>query len=294
MDPRPRLFIIGAHGFVGGRLAVQASARWNVSGGDLFASSDSEIAMDVANPASVASAFDRVRPQVVVLLAAMADIDRCEREPQLAESINADGAEFVARGCARCGARLIYSSSAAVFDGTRHGYRESDAPTPVSVYGRTKAEAEQRVTKLVPGAAIVRPALVVGRGLRPGTNALLDKLETNFSAGRTVVAPTYELRNPIDVYTLCEFILNLAARPDLQGIFHIGATESISRFGLVQLYAWRLGYSRELVVPQTEPIPGRAPRGLDHFLLCERSRAVWSRPFPSLEETIERSLYVSA
>ncbi|MCE5308678.1 MAG: SDR family oxidoreductase [Acidobacteriales bacterium] len=294
MDPRPRMFIIGAHGFVGGHLVLQASGRWNVIGGDLLASSENEIAIDVADPASVASAFARVRPQVVVLLAAMADIDRCEREPRLTESINADGAEFVARGSAQCGARLIYSSSAAVFDGTRHGYRESDAPTPVSVYGRTKAEAEQRVAKLMPGAAIVRPALVVGRGLRPGTNALLDKLETKFSAGRTVVAPTYELRNPIDVYTLCEFLLELAARPELQGIFHIGATESISRFDLVTLYAERLGYSRDLVVPQTAPIPGRAPRGLDHFLLCERSRTVWSRPVPSLEETIERSLYVTA
>jgi len=294
MDPRPRMFIIGAQGFVGGHLALQASGRWNVIGGDLLAPADSEIAMDVSDPASVASAFERVRPQVVVLLAAMADIDRCEKEPRLTESINVDGAEFVARGCAQCGARLIYSSSAAVFDGTRHGYRESDTPTPVSVYGRTKAEAEQRVAKLSPSAAIVRPALVVGHGLRSGTNALLDKLETSFRAGRTVVAPTYELRNPIDVYTLCEFLLELAARPELQGIFHIGATESVSRFDLVALYAERLGYSRDRVVPQTAPIPGRAPRGLDHYLLCERSRIMWSRPFPSLGETIERSLYVSA
>jgi len=291
MDPRRRLFVAGAHGFVGDHLVRRAAAEWNTMGGDLRAEADREVSIDVANPASEAAAYEYVRPQVVVLLAALADIDRCEREPQLAQAVNADGAEHIARACARWGARLIYVSSAAVFDGRRHGYRESDEPTPVSVYGRTKAEAERRVASVVPGAAIVRPALVVGRGLRPGTNALLDKLEASFRAGRSVVAPTYELRNPIDVYTLCDFLLLLAARPEARGVFHIGASESASRYQLVLRYAERLGYSKELVTPQDAPVAGRAPRGLDHFLLCERSLELRLQPFPSLEETIERSLY---
>jgi len=294
MDPRPRLFIIGAHGFVGEHLSVRASDRWNVIGGDLRAASGDEVSIDVTNPASVAAAFARVRPQAAVLLSAMADIDRCEAEPKLAEAVNADGAEFVARECARNGARLVYTSSGAVFDGTRHGYSESDTPTPVGVYGRTKAEAEHRIANLAPGAAIARLALVVGRGLSPGTNAMLDKLETNFAAGRVVVAPSYELRNPIDVSTLCEILLEIAARPDAQGIFHVGATESVSRYDLVVRYAERMGYSGALVSPQTELIPGRAPRGLDQYLLCDRLRSYSSRPLPSLDEVVERSLYAAA
>jgi dTDP-4-dehydrorhamnose reductase len=294
MDPRPKLFVIGAQGFVGEHLALGAAERWNVTGGDLRTESDIEVLIDVASAASVTAAFERVRPQVVVLLAAMADIDRCESEPKLAEAINTDGAEFVARECARTGAHLIYFSSAAVFDGTRHGYRESDTPTPVSVYGRTKAAAEQRISNLLPGAAILRLALVVGRGLRPGTNALLDKLQVSFAAGRSVVAPTYELRNPIDVSTLCDFVLDIAARPDARGVFHLGATESASRFELVTRLAGRMGYPRALVSPQTEPIPDRAPRGLDHTLVCDRIRTYSSRCLPSLDEVIERSLYVFA
>jgi dTDP-4-dehydrorhamnose reductase len=294
MDPRPRLFIVGSHGFVGEHLAHRAAGRWNVIGGDLRADTADEVSIDVADPASVAAAFERVRPQMVVLLAALADIDRCETEPKLAEAVNTDGAEFVARGCARGGARLIYTSSAAVFDGTRHGYREDDTPTPVSVYGCTKAAAEQRIAKLLPDAAIMRPALVVGRGLRPGTNALLDKLEASFAAGRVVVAPTYELRNPIDVLTLCDVMLDIAARPDATGVFHIGATESVSRFELVSHFAARMGYSRALVEAQTEPIPNRAPRGLDHYLLCERIHTYSSHSIPSLDQVMERSLYVSA
>jgi dTDP-4-dehydrorhamnose reductase len=294
MDPRPRLFVIGAHGFVGEHLALGAAGRWHVIGGCRRPASDDEISIDLTSPASVAAAFERVRPQVAVLLAAMADIDRCEAEPKLAAAVNVDGAECVAGACGRIGARLVYASSGAVFDGTRHGYRESDTPTPVGVYGRTKAEAEQRVANLVPSAAIARLSLVVGRGLRPGTNALLDKLETNFAAGRVVVAPSYELRNPIDVSTLCGYLLDIAARPDAQGIFHVGATESVSRFDLVARYAERMGYPPTLVSPQTELIPGRAPRGLDQYLLCDRLRSYSSRPMPSLDEVIERSLYAAA
>lgn len=292
MDPSRRLLIIGAHGFIGEHLAVHAAERWNVFGGCLRATSDSEVSIDITDAASVAAAFERVHPQVVVHLAALADIDRCEAEPALAEAVNVRGAENVARECARTGARLIFTSTGAVFAGTRHGYRETDAPTPVGVYGRTKAAAEQTVAGFFAGAAIVRLALVVGRGMRPGTNAMLDKLETNFAAGKVVVAPSYEVRNPIDVTTLCRVFVDLAARPDAQGIFHAGATDSISRFDLVANYAERMGYSRALVSPLTELMPGRAPRGLDQFLLCDRLRSYISQPLPSLDEVIERSLYV--
>lgn len=292
MDPRPRMFLIGAHGFIGEHLAAHAAGGWNVFGGCLRTASDDEVSIDITNPASVRAAFERVRPRVVVHLAAMADIDRCEAEPAQAEAVNVHGAEHVARECARTGARLIFASSGAVFDGTRHGYRETDTPTPVGVYGRTKAAAEQRVANLASSAAIVRLALVVGRGRRPGTNAMLDKLEMNFAAGRTVVAPSYEIRNPIDVSTLCHILVDLAARPDAQGIFHAGAAESVSRFELVASYAERMGYSRALVSPLTELIPGRAPRGLDQFLLCDRLRSYVTQPLPSLAEVIERSFYV--
>ena len=293
-DPRPRFLIIGAHGFVGEHLALRAAERYQVVRADLRASSDQEIAIDITRPESVRAAFDRARPSVVALLAALSDIDQCEREPELAEIINVNGPEFVARECARMGARLIYTSSAAVFDGSQHRYLESVPPTPVSVYGRTKAAAEVRILALSPDAILLRIALVLGYGLRPGTNALLDKLQQSFRAGASVVVPVYEYRNPIDVGTLCDLILDLLGRPDARGIFHIGAIDSISRFELVRKLAARMGYSPDLVTPQQEPLAGRAPRGLDHFLVSERLGQYSQRTLPDCAKVVENALHAVA
>jgi dTDP-4-dehydrorhamnose reductase len=229
----------------------------------------------------------------VVLLAAISDIDACESRPELAEEINVRGAARVVEACARAGAKLVFTSSAAVFDGTRHGYRESDVPTPVSVYGRTKARAEELVKQALPSAIIFRLALVVGFAQDHGTNAMLNKLAEKLRAGQSVAFPNFEYRNPIDASTLTGFMLELLHHPGASGVFHVGASESISRFELGVKLAERMGFSRDLIKPQTTPLPGRAPRGLDHFLLTERIRATCRTPVPSCDEVIERAVYES-
>ncbi len=142
--------------------------------------------IDITSAASVHAAFDRTEPDAVILLAAVSDIDQCERQPELAEAVNVCGAAHVVQACRRMKARLIFTSSAAVFDGTRHGYRESDPPTPVSVYGGTKARAEQLIAAELPAAVILRLALVVGFAEGAGTNAMLNKFAARLRAGETV------------------------------------------------------------------------------------------------------------
>src|SRR5579864_5281488 len=148
MMARPRLLILGSNGFVGGWLAHLAPGVF-----DLL-QPDSRI--DITDSAACDAAIQRLRPNVVALLAAVSDIDRCERDPALAEAVNITGAGNVARACRDAGARLMFASTGAVFDGTKSGYTEDDPPCPVNVYGRTKALAEQAVASTMPDAAIVR------------------------------------------------------------------------------------------------------------------------------------------
>jgi dTDP-4-dehydrorhamnose reductase len=290
---KPHLLIIGARGFLGQHLAHQAATAFHVVEADLPAADWKGLAIDVTSQRSIEAGFQQAAPDVVALLAAVSDIDTCESRPELAEEINVRGTARVVEACAKTGARLVFTSSAAVFDGTRHGYRESNAPTPVSVYGRTKARAEELVSRALPLAIILRLALVVGFARDRGTNAMLNKLAEKLRAGQSVSFPNFEYRNPIDAPTLARFMLELLQLPAAGGIFHVGASEPISRFELGLKLAERLGFSRDLIKPQTAPSPGRAPRGLDHFLLTERIRAVCSTPVPSCDEVIERAIYGS-
>ena len=291
---KPRLLIIGASGFVGQHLARRAVGCFDVWEADLAAPpGEHGVAIDITSAGSVDAGFHQSVPAAVVLLAGVSDIDQCEARPDLAEAVNVGGTAHVAEACARTGANLLFISSAAVFDGAKHGYRESDSPTPVSVYGRTKANAEELIATMLPAAVVLRLALVIGFAEGSGTNAMLNKFAAKLRAGETVVLPDFEYRNPVDAGTLSDFIVELLCRGGTSGIFHLGASESISRFELGVRLAERMGFPRHLVQPQTKPSLGRAPRGLDHFLLTDKIRTTCQTPVPSCEEVIERAIHGS-
>jgi dTDP-4-dehydrorhamnose reductase len=290
-----RLLIIGASGFLGQHLARRAGAAFEVFEADLARPPKPRgLAMDVTSARSVHGGFRRVAPDCAILLAALSDIDQCEQQPELAEAINVGGAAHVTEACATIGARLVFTSSAAVFDGTRHGYRESDVLTPVSVYGRTKARAEELILARLPSALILRLALVLGFAEGTGTNAMLNKFAARLRAGEAVALPDFEYRNPIDAHTFSAFLLELLTVDGAAGIFHVGAAESLSRFELGVRLAEGLGLPSHLVQRQTQPLPGRARRGLDHFLVTDRVSAVCRTPVPSCEEVVERAIHGSS
>lgn len=287
---KARILIIGSGGFLGMHATRAAKESFEVFTGSRKAGADpGSVQIDITDASSVDTAFRRVRPDAVLLLAALSDIDKCQARPEQALAVNVLGSEHVANACARSNARLLFTSSAAVFDGRKHGYTEEDAPTPLSVYGETKARAEAAVLALVPSAIVLRVALVIGFARKAGTNAMLDNLAARWAAGSPVSSPTFEYRNPIDAGTLSGFMLRLLLHKDARGIFHAGAKESVSRYELNVKLAKRMGYSGDLVQPQTVPASGRAPRGLDHFLMSDKLHAVCNTTIPNCDEVIERS-----
>jgi dTDP-4-dehydrorhamnose reductase len=290
MDKK-RLLIIGARGFLGTFAVQEALSRGAcevIRGDRTNAGTEGSEELDIASAASVNRVFEKRRPDLVLLLAAMSDIDRCEASPDEAFAANARGAELVANACARSGAKLLFTSTAAVFDGSKRSYREEDATTPISVYGKTKLLAENSIRSLLPSAVILRFALVIGLARKMGTNAMLDKAMAQWRAGVPVFFPTREERNPIDAASLSKIMIAMLGDDAMSGIYHVGSLDSISRYELGLRLAARAGVSTELVRPQEGPISGRAPRGEHHFLLTDKIRSAGPFDVGCCAEVIER------
>ena len=171
-----------------------------------------------------------------MLLAAIADIDACQRDPELAMSVNLHGAKYVADSCAAGNVKMLFVSTGAVFDGKRERYLEADPPTPISVYGLSKAMAEAYVRESLPDAIIVRASPVLGRSLRTETNSLVSSLLQKWEAGETVFASERERRNPIDAITLSEWMLRLVESGQ-KGVFRAGSSAPLSRFEIARAIA---------------------------------------------------------
>jgi dTDP-4-dehydrorhamnose reductase len=120
-------------------------------------------ALDVTDPQSIARALDRLEPAVVINTAAVADVDRCEADPDLAYAVNAQGARNLAERCAWLDVPLIHLSTDYVF-GAQEGrpFAEGDPPCPWSAYGRSKALGEALVLEAAPSACVARVAWLFG------------------------------------------------------------------------------------------------------------------------------------
>ncbi len=287
------LLVFGGGGFVGGNLCTIAAAR----GVDVYIA-DSRVRdaipgaswrqIDVTNQTDVLELLSELRPDCVVDLAAVSDIDLAEQNNEVAERINVTAAQTIAQGCARFGSHFLYFSSDAVYSGTHGPYKESDPLEPVNYYGRSKKEGEAAIRAELPGATLVRISLALGFPVTDGNSffaSLLDKL----TAGKSVAAPADEIRTPLDVLTISECVLELLEQKHA-GPVNLGSTSSIDRGTLARRVASLLGFPDAEIDDSPARKPGRAPRhkkGIIDVSLAQRRLKV---ALPDAEGAIERAI----
>lgn len=153
--------------------------------------------VDITDPEAVTEGIERLRPQIVVHSAAMADVDACEVDPAVAHRVNVDGMENVARACAQVDAILVAISTDYVFDGQLdRPYREEDPAHPLSVYAKSKWEGEKVALQAAPRSCVVRVSGLFGSGR---ANFVTGAVEA-FRQGKPVRVVTDQVNSPS--YTL--------------------------------------------------------------------------------------------
>jgi dTDP-4-dehydrorhamnose reductase len=150
-----------------------------------------------------------------------------------------DASRNVAEAAHRYGVRLVHVSTDALFRGRQAPYTEADEPTPVHDYGRDKADAEQVVATACPDAVIVRTSLLFGRQLASDHELAVRDAVTGRS---TTAFFTDEIRSPVLVDDLAGALVDLAERPEISGVLHLGGPEPFSRSQLAIMTARRHGW----------------------------------------------------
>ncbi len=229
MDPRSRpLVVLGGSGFLGAQVLRRAAA----AGWERAVSLSRATGLDLAaaDARAIESALRSHSAGAVLLCAAMAKIDECEREPERAVATNARAPREVARACAALGLRLVHVSTDLAFGATPAppgGFREDHEPAPISIYGRTKVAGERAVLEAHPAALVARIPLLYGDSLGRGLGAT-DGLLAALARGEAPTLFSDEWRTPLDVFDAADALLELA-HGSLAGLLHLAGPERISR-----------------------------------------------------------------
>ena len=245
-SPR-RLLITGASGTLGQALSRICHLR----GLDHDLLSRREL--DIADAGSVEAALRAYRPWAVINAAGYVRVADAEREAGRCFRENTDGAGLLADACARLGLPCVSFSSDLVFSGA-HGrpYTESDAVDPQGVYGRSKAQAEQRILAAHPQALVVRTSAFFGPW---DTYNFAYATLHGLAQGRRVQAPAGVAVSPTYVPDLAHATLDLLI-DGATGIWHLANRGQVSWHGFGVMLAEAAGLDAGAL---TVADPGAAP-----------------------------------
>lgn len=242
MMVRPRkVLVTGGTGLLGEGLRETAPVGWSIVATHLRPYEGRNLGVatllaDVRDRGALERVFADHAFDAVVHAAGIASVDESERDPDGSTASNLGGTRNVAELCARSGARLIYISTNAVFDGTRAPYRESDPVCPVNAYGRIKLACERAVEESVDRPVIVRPILMYGWPHRMGRPNPVTWVIDALTRGETIHVVDDVFENPLHNVTAADAIWRILDR-DVTGTIHLAGRDTVSRYELAQMVA---------------------------------------------------------
>jgi dTDP-4-dehydrorhamnose reductase len=247
----------------------------------------------------LAATVAQVRPDAIVHAAAYTAVDQGESEPELARTVNALAPGVLAEAARDVGAALVHYSTDYVFDGSgTRPWREDDATGPLSVYGSSKLEGEQRVAGVLPRHLVLRTSWVYAA--RGGNFAKTMLRLARERPELTVIddqhgAPTgAELLADVTAHALRALLLDAGKA----GTYHLAAAgeatwNSYARYVLAraQLAGHDLKAGPDAVRPvPTSAFPTPARRPHNSRLDTGRLRATFGLALPSWEQGVARML----
>ena len=233
--------------------------------------------VDLVDPDRVRAAFRKARPEIVIHTAAVASVAECHRDAERARQVNTLGTALLAELAATAGVRMVYVSTDLVFHGEKGNYREDDEAKPLSIYGRTKRDAEQAVLAF-PEHLVVRASLLFGPTVNSRRGFFDQQLEA-LRADSPITLFADEWRTPLSLATAAHALVALA-QSDCTGIIHLGGPERMSRLDMGLRLAAHLGLDASGIVRATrDSMPSAEPRPRDVSLDSSR----WRGLFPDLD-----------
>jgi dTDP-4-dehydrorhamnose reductase len=244
-----RIAITGAAGLFGHALVAAFSSRHTV-----FPLTRAEA--DITDAESVRAALERIQPEVVVHPAGIPDLDIADADPERAQQVNVEGTRHVVESGRAVGAEVVYISTDAVFNGQKtRPYVESDPPSPITVYGRTKLGGET-IVQTLPEHWIFRVPVLFG----PGKTNFVEKGLRKIIAGEQyVVAGDQE---GCASYTLdAAYKIMEVVEAHRYGLYHLANQGACTRYELARRAAELAGLDPSKVVGiPADQMGRRAPR----------------------------------
>lgn len=226
-----RILITGASGLLGINFAQETMTEHEivaVDRGKLVNAPYKILKTDLLDSGAVDSILDSAQPEWLINCAALADLETCEDNPDLARRLNTDLPAQMAKACKARGVSFVHISTDSVFDGEKDGfYTEEDIPNPLGVYSKTKLEGE-RVVLSENANAIVARVNFYGWSLG-GRRSLAEFFFHNLTNNTSMSGFTDVVFCPMLVNDTSRVLVKMLKK-GMSGLYHLVGMQAMSKY----------------------------------------------------------------
>lgn len=278
-----RILITGASGLLGINLAQEIMNTHEVIGvdrGKLINAPFKIVKADLSDSRHVDSILDATQPAWLINCAALADLEACERDPELSRRLNVDLPAHLAKSCKARNIRFVHISTDAVFDGEKNGaYSEDDTPNPLGVYAQTKLEGERAVLSENKNAIVARVNFY-GWSLN-GKRSLAEFFVSNLENKKNVSGFTDVIFCPMLVNDTARTLIKMLEK-NLAGLYHLVGAQAMSKYQFGVEIARKFQFDENLIALKSVRASNlTARRSLNLWLSTNRLSTALGESLPS-------------
>lgn len=282
----PKILITGASGLVGHNVAKGIAdlgeLHVTVHKNPVDIPNAAEHPLDLMDMDTVDAVIAEVQPDILVHCAALTDVEQCEMNWHVAYTMNVRSTMRFADYIKRREKRIVFISTDLVFGGERGNYREPDTASPLSAYGWTKLIAESHVARSGSKNAILRAALVYGKGAGE-RSGFVGWMRRDLEAGKTIRLYEDEYRTPLYVDNLVSVVCEVIEK-NIGGVYHIAGMERINRYDFGVRLANVFGLPSDRIRAASLEEHRGVSRPRDCSLNIDRASAVFETEFLTVRE----------
>jgi dTDP-4-dehydrorhamnose reductase len=251
-----RILITGSNGLLGQKLVKLCLER----GLNFIATSKGEnrnpdcptinyLSLDISIFSEINNVFQFYYPTHVIHTAAITNVDYCEEHNDECQIMNVDATKLLLRASVQYNAHFQLLSTDFVFDGEKGNYKEEDIVNPLSVYAKSKVDAENVLqTSMTDNWSIVRTIIVYGEGNNLSRTNIVLWAKEALKTGNEITIVDDQFRAPTWAEDLAWGCLEIVLR-NKKGVFHISGPETMSVIDLVYRIADFYGLPKNQIKP---------------------------------------------
>jgi dTDP-4-dehydrorhamnose reductase len=241
--------------------------------------------LDLTKKDDIVNTMNRIKPDVVIHLGAMTDVELCETETELAKKINTDATEILALESEKYNTFFVYMSTDYVFDGKVGMKKENDKTNPINFYGKSKLDGERVFKKITTPNVIVRTSTPFGLHSKKISFPIWVKKNLELEKEISVVVNQYT--SPSYVPNISKMIIEIIERK-ITGIIHLAGATKISRYDFAVQISKIINVNKQfLKLTKMDQMDWKAQRPADSSLSVSKANKILKNKPEKIEDSLK-------